>query len=1027
MYKKRNSRTLPMLIIRCIPILAGLLTLCLPPVLSSNSPDTLMLDRGVMHLAGTAYSYDGKIIAASGSDNDIILYDTTNGHLIRQFVGASWPSISKDGKELCGISKSGELLVWDIATGKTLLDKQTKMKSSALVIAVEFSPNKQLVAVTDTESLRIIDVASGQQLSEIREEVMFGNFSFDGKKIVGLVRNKNVMLTLPLAIFTHFLYRPSLGDIRVWDVSTGHEIAKMPTAFADFFAAAVSPVSDTLAMSKGYCTRIMDVETGKMISEIDGESAILSPDGSTAVNGLTSCPTIAQKGTIVHEPGKSQQVHELSGLIYSDASFSGDSKRVVTYSDNKLEIYDVATGKRAGEISPESGNGINTPSLNYDGKLCSIVKVDTSGTVLLSALFDVASAKKLRDLPLEQKAIKPEDKILSKFSPNGESIVNLVTDEAAHKTDVQIWNAADSATRKIFSIPRPANYLTFSPDSKSMACSFLDGTVAVYELSTGREIHKFQVSQNHESSTKAAPLRFSADGNILYAGRSDLFKEFDLATGKEIKRTQLDFSLDSIAITPKGKVLLGGWAQALSICNFNGKESSSVYAPLYSIGAAGFSQDGKHLYGLGGRDQVVLRIWDAATGALISTNTLFDTSSADDALPALQCKFSGDLKTAVVPIAGSVAIVDVKDGHERLRLPLHAASIGRIVYASEELVISPKGGELKLLNTKTGKLSKLALSGGENVLVAVTADGAKIATKDRYSMKTKVLDVKSGRVSSSRAVQKYSEDIAFSPDGKTLYEGSIEKPYLTAVSVDDEKNITLPAEVRNGGTYAIALSNDGKMLLTGDRDEIRAWNLSTNKMQWICKKNDSNVSNLTCKLKTSPNNKVVAASSTDMKVRLWNLATGLLLHTLSTDPEEVIEDLVISPDSKLIAVSKQNGSVFVWSVDTGKQLANIAISGGINSLAFSPDSKMLLGASTKGSVIFWNAENLNELFSFVPLDKTDWVVLDAKKEHFDASPGGANLVHIYKDNAFLPSEEVKKIGYKGNLLLQEIGGRQVGK
>ncbi len=999
-------------------LILGIL-LSLPPALGLDSPNSLMLDRGVMSFVGTAYSPDGKWVAASGSDNDVTLYETASGHAVRRFFGARWPNFSSDSKELCALSSGGELRVWDIASEKLLLDTQIKVKNNAAVWRAEFCPDKHLIAVTDNESVRIIDVASGHQVGEIKEELLNSHFSSDGKKIVGLVKNNNLVLTLALSA----LIPPSFGDFKVWDVSTGREESKMPLSPSEFPSFAVSPVNDSLAISKGYCTKIVDVETGKDVCVINGESVVLSPDGSGAVNAATVAPMVPLKGTLVHALSNPQHSHELKGRLFSDPSFSGDNKRIATKDDSKLYIWDFATGEKVGELPGTPGQLCS--SLSNDGKLCALVLVAKNGDLMQSALFDVASAKKLRDLPLGQKVITAEDDLISKFSPNGNSIVTLIVDAAASKTDVRVWNVADGSTRKSFSVPRKISRMTLSPDGKFMACGFLDATAAIYDLNSGKEIHKFQISHVIEPTAKTAPVCFSADGKVLYVGGSDFLKTFDLTTGKEIKRTNLDFCPDSIAITPKGKVLAAGWAHALSVCNLHGKELSTAYSPLYTISAAGFSQDGKYLYGLGGRDHVTLRIWDAATGQHLSTNVLFDNKSSEDAWLISQSKLSGDLKTAMVPISGSAAIVDAKDGHERLRLPQHVSEITWIAYPPKggSLVFSTKGGDLRLLDTKTGKLSRHGLPGQEKLLVAVTADGAKIATKERKDTQTELLDVKSGQISSLPGAQKYSECMDFSADGKTLYEGSTEKPYFTALSTDAGKNLPLPAELCNSEIYAIALSSDGKMLLIGNKSEIRAWNLTTNAIQWVCKKNDPDLWNLTCKLKISPDNKIVAASSTDMKIRLWNVATGQLLQTLSTGAE-VNQDIAISPDSKKIAVCKDDRTVVVWSMETGKQLSNALLQGGyVESLAFSPDGKMLIGGSTKGSLIFWSAENLKELCSVVPIDKSDWVVLDAQRAHFDASPGGAHLLHIYRDGAFLSGEEVKKIGYRPNLFLQVTGGK----
>jgi WD40 repeat protein len=994
----------PKLAVRCFSIFSVLSVSCTPPVMSLDSTPSIMLDRGVLNCMTTAYSLNGKLIAAAGSDNDIVLYDAETGHPIQNFVGASrWPIFSSDSKELCALAKDGGLRVWDIASRKILLDTRIKAEHPQKLMRPEFSPDNHLIAVGDEDVLQVIDVSSGKQVSQIKEGVYFGQFSFDGSKFAGLLPK-----SMP-------------PDIRVWDVSTGLELAKMPVGLTELLNPAVSPNKDRNLFGKGYCTKVVEADTGKTVSVIHDKSVVLSPDGALAVEAASFVPIAPSLNTTLRNLSGDKQSSELAGLIYGRPSISGDNKRIITRDDSKVYVWDLATAKKVGEL-PGTPNKLWT-ALSHDGQRCAIVTAEKSGNITNAALFEVSTGKKILDLPIQHKTIDADDNLLGSFSPDGESIINLFTVAAADKTEVRIWKAATGAMRRQLFISHQPCSMTLSPDGKLMACSFLDATTVIYDLDSGKEIQRLKLSDEPALVSAAAPLCFSADGKILYAGWLDFVKSFDVLTGKEIKRTEFDFNPGSFAFSPNGKLLISGWALEISVSKLNGTEELTAFAPLFTTQTAAFSRDGKYLYGWGGRGRIDMRIWDAATGEQIAKNTLIN-GQHDNVFHSLELKFSGDLKTVLAPIDGGAAIIDVKDGRERLRLT-HISPIEHIEYPikGDSLFLCPLYGCASLFNVKTGTLSQVGLSGQEKLQTAVTADGAMIATKAWGDTTTKLLDVKSGQISMISGEQKHTESIAFSADGKTLYEGSLEKPCLSTFSVSTGKNSTFPLGGSNSEIYEIALTEDGKMLVAGNKDEVRAWNLTSKALQWEWKKDDPDIWNFAATIVLSPDSKMVAVSGTDMKIRVWNLESGKLVNTLFKSTA-VIQGVATSPDSKKIAMCNDDGQVVIWSLDTGKELSTISVTeGSVNSVVFSPDGKMLIGGTSEGSAIFWSAESSKELCSVVPVNKSDYVVLDAQEGHFDASPGGAQLVHIFKDGVPLPSEEVKKLGFRPGLFLQKTGGK----
>ncbi len=151
------------------------------------------------------------------------------------------------------------------------------------------------------------------------------------------------------------------------------------------------------------------------------------------------------------------------------------------------------------------------------------------------------------------------------------------------------------------------------------------------------------------------------------------------------------------------------------------------------------------------------------------------------------------------------------------------------------------------------------------------------------------------------------------------------------------------------GTTLVSGSYDGK-LTWFDTEEGETIRTHEAHAKWIRK------------VIASPDGKLVASVADDMVCKVWNAATGKLVHTLKGHKEKTPNDfasmlyaVAFSADGKLLATGDKVGHVVVWDVKTGKELGtceapvmytwdkqqrNHSI-GGIRSLAFSPDGKSL--------------------------------------------------------------------------------------
>jgi WD40 repeat protein/serine/threonine protein kinase len=91
----------------------------------------------------------------------------------------------------------------------------------------------------------------------------------------------------------------------------------------------------------------------------------------------------------------------------------------------------------------------------------------------------------------------------------------------------------------------------------------------------------------------------------------------------------------------------------------------------------------------------------------------------------------------------------------------------------------------------------------------------------------------------------------------------------------------------------------------------------------------------------SPDGKRLASASADKTVKVWDAATGRVVHTL-TGHTDVVVGVAFSPDGKRLASASADKTVKVWDADTGKVLDTLkGHTGPAISVAFSPDGKRL--------------------------------------------------------------------------------------
>lgn len=170
-----------------------------------------------------------------------------------------------------------------------------------------------------------------------------------------------------------------------------------------------------------------------------------------------------------------------------------------------------------------------------------------------------------------------------------------------------------------------------------------------------------------------------------------------------------------------------------------------------------------------------------------------------------------------------------------------------------------------------------------------------------------------------------------------------------------------------GNVLAVAHSAQGGLLAAGTTSgEIRIYDASL-VLQLLCHGHTDGVWSLSF----SPNALLLASSSDDATIRLWECHSGTCLRTLQGHTGRV-RAVAFSPDGKMLASGSDDSTLRLWEVASGECLA--VLSGHCDrvwSVAFNPAGTLLASGSTDRSICVWNLADRRRLATLT--GHTGWV------------------------------------------------------
>jgi WD40 repeat protein len=534
---------------------------------------------------GVAFSPDGAMLATTGADTTVRLWNAATGETIREWKGHNSSvygvAFSTDGRRLATSSLDGTVRLWDVESGETRL---TLAAHEEPAIGVAFSRDGTRLATAGFDrKARIWDAATGSALVEL---------SGHTGPVIGVALSRDGRFAATASMD---------GTARVWNAATGREIRVLKRHGAPVYSVAFSPDGKRLATSSlDQTARIWDRASGRLLRTLEGHAAMLgvvtfSADGkrlaTASADGTAKVWDVSSGCELVTLVGH-------RGLVFGVA-FGPDGDTVATASwDGTSRLWSISTG--VGLIG--HAREIKDIAFSPDGLRLASASVDGTARV-----WDVTSGRELRSLEGHKALVYDVD-----FSADGKLIATGSLDRTA-----RIWRAASGRlVRILHGHQGPVFGVAFSPDGKLLATASCDSTVRIWKCGTwqllltlaGHRDLVYEVAFSPDSEKLATA---SADGSV---------KIWDSRSGHEIRTLRAAAGLVcSARWSPDGKgIATAGSDRSAKIWSVEtGELLLSLDQHLSSVNTIAFDADGRRL--ATGSSDGTARVWEAATGKCLST------------------------------------------------------------------------------------------------------------------------------------------------------------------------------------------------------------------------------------------------------------------------------------------------------------------------------------------------------------------------------------------------------------------------
>jgi WD40 repeat protein len=620
-------------------------------------------------VASVAFSPDGKRLATSDTSGEIQIWELPSGRQLVNCKGHEhwvWAvAFSPDGNLLASASDDYRVKLWDVETGACL---KTFIGHTYSVNAIAFSSAGRYIATSSQDgTIRIWDLQAPAKSSEADASSRLGVVD----TCVQLVGHQGRVWSVAFCPVQtaepsgNGLILASCSEdrtIKLWDMETGSCLQTL-TGHQDWVkSVAFSPDGKMLASgSFDHTLKLWDRQTGNCLSTLRGHTSSItmvafSPNGEQLISSSYD-QTLKLWNQKTGQCIRTLQGH--GNRVWSVAFDATGEWLASGGDDHAAKLWQVSNGQCTKTIKGHT-NAVMAIALNPVRHYLASGHEDQT-----VRLWDLSAGKCIQTLHghtnrVWSVAFAPPSK---NSTAKDNDVENTILASGSGDRTVKLWNwCTGHCLKTLHGHSSWVWSVAFSPNGEWLASSSYDRTIKLWDVDAGKCVQTLQ-----EHTAPVVAVAFSPDGRWLGSSSYDAtVKLWDIDTGKCLRTFKGHHnSVWQIAFSPDGKQLAScSFDHTIKLWNMQtGECLQTLEGHTAPIATVTYSPDGQQLIS-GSFDQTI-RLWDITTGqclqvlqghtGLVSSLVCQSADSPSNTISQVQASSSQALspKTALSIFSGS--------------------------------------------------------------------------------------------------------------------------------------------------------------------------------------------------------------------------------------------------------------------------------------------------------------------------------------------------------------------------------------
>ncbi|WP_395375801.1 TIR domain-containing protein [Marinicella sp. W31] len=188
------------------------------------------------------------------------------------------------------------------------------------------------------------------------------------------------------------------------------------------------------------------------------------------------------------------------------------------------------------------------------------------------------------------------------------------------------------------------------------------------------------------------------------------------------------------------------------------------------------------------------------------------------------------------------------------------------------------------------------------------------------------------------------------------YESMLHPQIIWSSNTVNNKNTLL----KSRSILDVAISNNGVYFATAHEDgSLEVWNIASGLKMHTISAHDKQINSIAF----TNNNKHLVSGSDDSTIKIWHVEDGELSNSINAH-YSVVTSISVSPNGKTLASSSEDGSVQLWDTETWEFIDVIPKNTDpVSMISFSSDGSKLAVATDFGMVLIWDFNQNDILFT----------------------------------------------------------------